>query len=130
MVRANLFAEPTGLDAGYADKLMLDRFDTRPYLPQDHGTALFSVLKKAEQLAGISDKQAVSYQNHDWTAASEIENIECGLESARAIWLLFRGAGLPFSEGETCPSLAAMADPRGPMARYGAVWRGTSKRYQ
>ena len=91
------------------------RFDIRPYLPDDAGTALYKVLRKADELANASVMDGYSYKQHDWTLPTDDENLKRGIDCSRAIWYAFTRAGLPYNSGNRYLSTAMMVGESSPM---------------
>lgn len=75
-------------------------FDVTPYLPRDPNTALYKVLKQAEYLTHKRETDGVPYRQHDWSKATDDENLAYGIDCSRAIWFAFTRAGLPYTSGK------------------------------
>ena len=90
-------------------------FDIRPYLPVDEDSALYKVLKKADWLANASAEDGFSYKQHDWSLASDEENLARGIDCSRAIWFAFTRAGLPYNRNDRYLNTAMMVEADSPM---------------
>jgi hypothetical protein len=69
------------------------KFEIAPYLPDDKSTALYKVLKTADNLyRKYGPDRNVTYKQHDWSQGSEEENLEKGIDCSRAIWYAFKNS--------------------------------------
>jgi hypothetical protein len=94
----------------------IKRFDIRPYLPDDTGTALRTVLERADSLARSSATDGYSYRQHDWSQATDDANLGVGVDCSRAIWYAFTRSGLPYNRNDRYLTTAAMVSPDSVMA--------------
>jgi hypothetical protein len=103
------FAEhdPASTAAPKSKEYTLPNFDLRPYIPDDHGTALYAVLVQAEELA----HKQVGYEQHDWKKPTDEANLASGIDCSRAIWFAFTRARLPYNAGDDYLSTAQMVGP-------------------
>ena len=77
----------------------IPHFDIRPYLPDARQSPLRRVLEIADDLANAASADGVPYKQHDWSAASDAENLAQGIDCSRSIWFAFTRAGLPYNRG-------------------------------
>lgn len=77
----------------------IPQFDIRPYLPDDRDSTLFKILKTAHNLAEDSlSGDGIGYSQHDWTQASDYENLQIGIDCSRAIWFAYTRSMVPYTE--------------------------------
>ncbi len=76
----------------------IKNFDIRPYLPENEGSSLYKVIKKADMLARSSIKDGYSYKQHAWNKQSDAENLKLGIDCSRSIWYVFTRSGLPYNK--------------------------------
>jgi hypothetical protein len=86
----------------------IKNFDIRPYLPYDNSTALYRVLKKADNLARASIEDGYGYKQHDWSLPTDEENLKKGIDCSRSIWFAFKSVGLPYNRENRYLSTAMM----------------------
>jgi hypothetical protein len=84
-------------------------FDIRPYLPFNHTTALYQVLKKADWLARGAGEDGFGYKQHAWDRPTDEENLQLGIDCSRAIWFAFTRAGLAYNRDDRYLTTAMMA---------------------
>lgn len=94
----------------------IDNFDIRPYLPDDPSTALHKVLDQGHTLATHARADGVRYKQHDWSGATDEENLRRGIDCSRSIWYAFTRAGLPYNRDDSYLSTAMMVGPSSRMA--------------
>ncbi len=90
-------------------------FDIRPYLPDDHATALYKVLSVADGLARSSASDGYGYKQHAWDRPTDAENLKWGIDCSRAIWYAFTRADLPYNRDNSYLSTAMMVGRNTPM---------------
>ncbi len=78
----------------------INRFDIRPYLPDDPNSSLGKVLERAMFLTNYSEERTdgVPYKQHSWNKSSDEKNLAVGIDCSRAIWYAFTRAGLPYNK--------------------------------
>jgi len=91
-------------------------FDIRPYLPDDPGTALRTVLDTADSLARASANDGYSYKQHDWSQATDDANLRVGIDCSRSIWYAFTRSGLPYNRNDRYLTTSQMVSPDSVMA--------------
>lgn len=94
----------------------IQRFDIRPYLPDDVETALFKVLNKEYDLTNYAERDGIPYRSHAWQQSSDALNLKQGTDCSRAIWFAFTRAGLKYNRDNAYLTTKQMADPEGLMA--------------
>ncbi|MGR9044912.1 MAG: caspase family protein [Gammaproteobacteria bacterium] len=94
----------------------LQHFDIRPYLPDDQDSKLYRLLRTADGLAKSSAEDGYGYKQHDWSAASDAENLKKGIDCSRAIWFAFTRSGLLYNSDNRYLSTAMMVAADSPMA--------------
>ncbi|MEO1576495.1 MAG: caspase family protein, partial [Pseudomonadota bacterium] len=72
-------------------------FDVRPYLPADTGSALYRVLRTADDLARAAGDDGIPYRQHDWSLDSDAANLARGIDCSRSIWFAFTRSGLKYN---------------------------------
>nr|VFK58510.1 MAG: Caspase domain-containing protein [Candidatus Kentron sp. TUN] len=90
-------------------------FDIRPYLPDDHESALHKVLQKADALSRYAATDGVPYKQHSWRKSSDTENLKLGIDCSRSIWFAFTRAGLTYNQGDEYLYTGRMANPSSKM---------------
>lgn len=80
-----------------AREYTIANFDLRPYLPDDKTSALYKVLTKADELAKAKGSDGYGYKQHDWSLASDLANLEKGIDCSRAIWFAFTRSDQPYN---------------------------------
>lgn len=80
-------------------------FDIRPHMPDDPNTALYKVLRVADDLA----RTQVSYKQHPWTEPTDAANLARGIDCSRAIWFAFTRAKLPYNDTDGYLNTADMS---------------------
>lgn len=105
----NRFAE-SGRGAGPINwrEYTIANFDVRPYLPADETTALYRVLRTADDLANASARDGYSYRQHAWSRPTDEENLKLGIDCSRAVWFAFTRSGVPYNRGDRYLSTAMM----------------------
>lgn len=86
----------------------IKNFDIRPYLPDENATALYRVLKKADNLAKASLEDGYGYKQHDWSLPTIEENLKKGIDCSRAIWFVFKSLRLPYNRQDRYLPTASM----------------------
>ena len=94
----------------------IQNFDIRPYLPDDRNSGLYRLLSTADSLARSSAEDGYGYKQHDWSAASDAENLKQGIDCSRAIWFAFTRSGLRYNTDNRYLSTAMMVSSNSPMA--------------
>jgi hypothetical protein len=89
----------------------LPTFDIRPYLPDATSSGLHRVLTEADRLARVAVSDGVPYKQHDWQEPTDEANLKKGIDCSRAIWFVFRKAGLPYNKSNSYLSTAQMVGP-------------------
>lgn len=87
-----------GADVGQPREYTVQNFDIRPYLPDINGSSLYKVLSAVQRLTGKSHADGIGYTQHDWSKASDAENLAVGIDCSRAIWYSFTRSNLPYTE--------------------------------
>jgi|HubBroStandDraft_1064217.scaffolds.fasta_scaffold00609_11 hypothetical protein len=107
----NPFKNPVG-DIVDKREYTIPKFDIRPYLPDDKGTALYRALQEANWLANYPPTSGVRY-HQGWDASlDDKENLKHGIDCSRAIWFAFRRANLPYNHANAYLSTADMLTPK------------------
>ncbi|MCB9796735.1 MAG: caspase family protein [Alphaproteobacteria bacterium] len=91
-------------------------FDVRPYLPMDHESALYKVLRTAHELANASEADGIPYKQHDWSGASDADNLAEGIDCSRSIWYAFTRSGLRYNADDAYLWTGDMIGGGSPMA--------------
>lgn len=91
-------------------------FDIRPYLPDDRDTALYRILRKADELAHASAIDGYGYKQHDWSLPTDQQNLQRGIDCSRSIWYAFTRAGLPYNSRDRYLTTAMMVGRDSAMA--------------
>jgi hypothetical protein len=94
-----------------AREYTIPRFDIRPYLPDDTGSALYRLLVKADELATSSIDDGYDYRQHDWSQGSDAANLAKGIDCSRAVWYAFTRSGLPYNRSDAYLTTAMMVQP-------------------
>ena len=97
------------------DTLTAERFDIRPYLPDDQTTGLYRLLVETHRLSEASRENGYSYAAHPWQAPTLEQNLRAGVDSGRAVWLAFTQAGLRYNSDDRHVPTKDMALPDSPM---------------
>jgi hypothetical protein len=92
----------------------LSNFDIRPYLPDNKKTALYRVLIEADKLTA----RDIQYKQHTWSEPTEEANLRKGIDCSRAIWYVFKKAGLPYNKSNSYLTTASMVSANSPMSDY------------
>ncbi len=103
-------AGPFGWEAFAAE-----RFDIRPYLPDDQTTGLFRLLVETHRLAEAARENGYGYASHPWQEPTLEQNLRTGVDSARAVWLAFTRAGLRYNRDDRHIPTKDMAAQDSPM---------------
>jgi hypothetical protein len=113
-VRANYrFLKPkSDNDPVNTREFTLPKFDIRPYLPDDKKSALYQVLMEADKLTRVA---GVGYVQHDWTEGTNEANLKKGINCSRAIWYVFKKAGLEYNKSQSFLPTSAMIGPNSRM---------------
>jgi hypothetical protein len=93
----------------------LPAFNVAPYLPDDHASALYKVLKTADWLASSKESDGFDYKQHDWSQPTDEENLKVGIDCSRAIWYAFTRGGLPYNPNDAYLTTAEMVADDSPM---------------
>ncbi len=92
-----------------------ERFDIRPYLPDDPSTGIHRLLVETHRLAKASRENGYSYASHPWRESEIEQNLRLGVDSARAVWLVFSRAGLSYNGDDRHIPTKDMAGRDSPM---------------
>jgi hypothetical protein len=119
-VRANSRFFAPGSDSEEVTKreFTLRTFDIRPYLPDATNSALHKVLTEADALTKYAATDGVPYKQHDWREPTDEANLKKGIDCSRAIWYVFKKAGLPYNRSNSFLATASMLGPNSRMSDY------------
>jgi hypothetical protein len=95
----------------------LASFDIRPYLPTDRASALYKVLKRADDMARSSVSDGYDYEQHGWEEGDDPSNLKKGIDCSRAIWFAFTRSELPYNEGNRYLTTADMVGENSKMSQ-------------
>jgi len=78
----------------------INNFNINPYLPDDEQTKLYKVLDRANWLANASATDGIGYKQHAWNKATDMENLNLGIDCSRTMWFIFTRTGLPYNRSD------------------------------
>ncbi len=90
-------------------------FNIAPYLPDDRNSALYKVLQKSDWLVNASITDGFGYKQHNWSKASDEENLQHGIDCSRFMWFAFTRTGLPYNKTNRYLTTAMMVSPQSSM---------------